>query len=227
MSIKEQFKQEAAAEKEKFSRMSLSDKLWYIWEYYKFHILALILAVALIGTVGSSVYRNIYYSNALYGYVLNNYSETPFDSTPYNEGFAEHMGFTRYEQLFLESSYVSYGDAATEYSYATMAKISALLAARDLDFMIMDEENFLHYMEMDAFADLEQILPDDLLAAAEGRLLYATDSAGNSRAYAISVADTGFAESSHLTQDCRYLGILTNSQRTETAIAFLRYVLTP
>lgn len=227
MSIKEYIKQAATVEKEKFSQMSFADKLWYIWEYYKFHIMAVIIAVVLIGTIGSTVYRNIYYRNALYGYVLNNYSEPLFDSTPYDEGFAGYMGYTRYEQLFLESSYISYGDEATEYSYAAMAKISALVASKDLDFMIMDEENFLHYMEMGAFADLRQTLPADVLDAAGNRLIYAADSEGNSRAYALSIADTAFSESSNLTPDCRYFGIVSNSQRTETAISLLRYILIP
>ena len=35
-------KEEAKREKKKLSQMSWSDRIWYIWEYYKFHILAVL-----------------------------------------------------------------------------------------------------------------------------------------------------------------------------------------
>ena len=37
-------RKEAEAEKQKLKNMSWKDRAWYVWEYYKFHILALILA---------------------------------------------------------------------------------------------------------------------------------------------------------------------------------------
>ena len=40
MSFKEELKREAAVERQKLKNMSFEDKLWYIWEYYKFHIAA-------------------------------------------------------------------------------------------------------------------------------------------------------------------------------------------
>lgn len=224
MSLKEQLKQEAANEKKKFSQMSLSDKVWYIGEYYKFHILAVLIVVMLIGTVGSTVYRNIYYESTLHGFVINNRSESALDTAPYEQGFAEYMGYTNRQQLSLESSFISYGDEATEFSYASMAKVSALVASKDLDFMIVDEENFLHYVEMDAFINLEEVLPADLLPAVQERFLYAADSTGASRAYALSLEGTDFSENSHLSQDCQFFGIISNSMRTDTVFDLLRYI---
>ena len=56
MSLKER----AEIEKEKLKKMSGRDRLWYIWEYYKFHIAAAIVVIALLSVVGSSLYRQTF-----------------------------------------------------------------------------------------------------------------------------------------------------------------------
>ena len=222
MSIKEELKKEVAEEKKKFAQMSFQDKLWYIGEYYKFHILGVILVIALIGAIGSTVYRNIYYDTALSGYVLNNQGEP--DSIPFTEGFAGHMGYDKYRQLTLQSSYVTYGEDASEYTYATMAKLSALIAAKDLDFMIVDQTNFVHYVEMGGFKDLEEYLPAHVYETVKDQLIYAEDEAGQSRPYAVSISGTDFAADSLLSDNCTYLAILNNTMRDDTVLAFVDYL---
>ena len=53
MSLKEELKEEAGNEKRKLKEMSRQDKLWYIWEYYKFHIAAVIGVIFLIYIIGT------------------------------------------------------------------------------------------------------------------------------------------------------------------------------
>lgn len=222
MSLKEELKNEVAREKSKFGQMSFQDKLWYIGQYYKLHILGLILVVFLIGAVGSTVYHNIYYDTALNGYVLNNREEP--DTAPFVGGFAEYMGYDKYQQLTLQSSYVTYGEEASELSYATMAKLSALIAAKDLDFMIIDEVNFEHYTEMNGFKDLEAYLPADVYEAVQDRLVYAENESGESRPYAIIISDTSFAADSRLSDNCPYFAIISNTTRDDAVLSFVDYL---
>ena len=222
MSLKEELKHEVAREKKKFAQMSFQDKLWYIGEYYKFHILGVAIAILLIGTLGSTIYRNINYHTALNGYVLNNRGEP--DTVPFTNGFAEYMGYDKYHQLTLQSSHVTYGDEATEYTYATMAKLSALIAAKDLDFMIVDKTNFDHYTEMGGFKDLEEYLPPNIYHSLQDRLIYAENEAGSSRPYAITISGTAFASDSQLSDDCCYFAIMGNTTRDESVLAFVAYL---
>ena len=53
-------RKEAEAEKQKLKNMSWKDRAWYVWEYYKFHILALILAAGALWTVGTMIYRQTF-----------------------------------------------------------------------------------------------------------------------------------------------------------------------
>ena len=54
-SLKDQLKEEVSTESQKMKEMSLEDKLWYIWEYYKFHIGAVLVLILLISVVITSV----------------------------------------------------------------------------------------------------------------------------------------------------------------------------
>ena len=53
-------RKEAETERQKLKNMSTKDRAWYIWEYYKFHILALILAAAALWTLGGMLYRQTF-----------------------------------------------------------------------------------------------------------------------------------------------------------------------
>ena len=60
MDIKTSLKKEASAEKAKLKNMSWQDRIWYIWEYYKFHILALLIALGLVITFFNVLYRQTF-----------------------------------------------------------------------------------------------------------------------------------------------------------------------
>ena len=54
-------KEEAKREKKKLSQMSWSDRIWYIWEYYKFHILAVLLIIGLFYHWNDFVQEDLYH----------------------------------------------------------------------------------------------------------------------------------------------------------------------
>lgn len=216
---------EPLSEREKLKNMSGKDKVWYIWEYYKFPIFGVILAIALIWTVAGSVYRSSF-ETVLHCMYLNNQAEE-LNTAPLDEGFAAYLDLGKKQMIITESTYITYGDNVSEFTYASMAKISALIAAKDLDIIICDQENFEHYASMGGALDLEEVLPAQLLAYATSRLEYASNENEQSHAYGINLSDTEFAAQSNLTQDPPILLIVSNSTRTETAVALLDYILAP
>lgn len=56
MSIRE----EAEQERQKLKNMTWKDRAWYVWEYYKFHLLAVILAIGVLSTIGTMIYRQTF-----------------------------------------------------------------------------------------------------------------------------------------------------------------------
>ena len=223
MSLKEHLKEEARVERQKMKEMSFQDKLWYIWEYYKFHIGGLIIAVMLIWVVATSIYNTTIHP-ALYCMVINNRSDQELDTTVLEEDFHKSLNLGKKEPIYVESAFISYGNNATEFSYASMAKISALVASRDLDIFITDRETLDHYSSLDGLADLRQVLPPDMLSAVEGRLIYADDSTGQSVAASIDISGTDFADRMHLSFDASGLCIVSNSTHTDHILALIRYI---
>lgn len=223
MSLKEQLKEEISAERRKMKEMSFRDKLWYIWEYYKLHIGAVILAIVLLNIVATSVYNTTIHPG-LYCIIINSQSTQEMDMSILEEDFHDLMGFGKKQPVYAESMFITHGDAATEYSYASMAKLSALMASKDLDVFMADQENTDHYASMDGLADLKQLLPQDMLSVLESRLGFSPDSAGQPVAVSLDISRTAFADAMHLSENACNLSIISNSTHTDTAIALIRYI---
>lgn len=222
MSEKNRIKSEMKSEREKLKHMSFRDKLWYIGEYYKFHILGLIAILAVGWVIGTSLYRGTF-DNVLYVMYLNNPSQQDINSELLTKDFHDYMGFTDKQLISTESTYISF-EGSSELGYAAMIKISALVASRTLDVMIGDQGNFDHYAALGGFLDLKQALPADVLALVKDRLIYAADDTGTTHALGISLDGTKFAEESHLTQSPCILSLVSSTAHTDTSAAMIRYI---
>lgn len=214
------------SEWEKLKQMNRGDRVWYIWAYYKFHIFAIIAVLFLLYVVGSSVYRSTF-ETALHCIYVNSRSESDISFAPLEDDFSAWLGLGKKDVITTESIFISFGSDATDFSYANMAKISALVAARDLDVLICDQESLDHYADLSGFMDLEQSLPADMLDLVRDRLYFCPGPDGVSHAYAIDLTGTDFVSRSRLAQTPPLLGIVASSERTETAVALIRYIFAP
>ncbi len=214
------------SELEKLKAMSWRDRAWYIWAYYKVHMALIVVAVLILQVVATSIYRSTF-DTVLSCMVVNNASQEEIDFSPLQEGFASFQNLSKKELINAESVFVTYGDSASELSYATMAKISALIFSKDLDIMIGDEETIRHFAALSGYLDLEKDLSAEFLALVQDRLFYAEGEDGSLHAYAIDISGTDFAADTHLGQESSLLGIVSNTTRREHTDALLRYILTP
>lgn len=210
-------------EREKLRSMNLKDKLWYIWNYYRFHMIAAVLAVVVAVNVGTVVYHSTFHT-ALHCMIINSRDEEGFQAAPLEQDFASWAGLGKKDEIISETTFLSFGDDVSEYIYASMAKISALVAAKDLDVMICDEETLNHYSSMDGYLDLETVLPEDILNLVKDRLYYTENGDGTRHAYAIDISGTAFAEDSNIQLSPALFGIVSNSTRTDMSLALLRYI---
>ena len=156
--------------------------------------------------------------------IINSRDEEGFQAEPLEQDFASWAGMGKKDEIISETTFLAFGDDASEYIYASMAKISALVAAKDLDVMICDEETLDHYSSMDGYLDLEAVLPEDLLNVVKDRLYYTENGDGTRHAYAVDISDTAFAENSNIQLSPALFGIVSNSVRTETSLDLLKYI---
>ena len=160
VTFKERLHEEAA----KLKEMSFRDKFWYIWEYYKFPIIGVVIAVFLVGSIGGAMYNNRF-DTALSCAVLNSRydSEALTVDQYFNEGFRAFIGLDENTKIDVDYSMSPSFDesAMNEYSYAELAKLTAMISSKGLDVMIGRPDVIDHYGEMDGFLNLEEALPAD------------------------------------------------------------------
>lgn len=214
-------------ERKKLRDMSFRDKCWYIWEYYKFPIIGILVAILLVISIGMTIYNNRF-ETALSCVILNSQSSAENTvSEFFNDGFGPYMNLGEEEKIDVDYSMSLTFDenAMSDFTYAELAKISAMVTSKELDVMIGKEDTIEHYGEMGGFLDLSEFLPADVYDKVKDKLYYVTDQeTGKNIAAGIYVEDTGFEEKTGLTLDQPILGIMSNSTRTDTALKLIRYM---
>ncbi len=126
------------------------------------------------------------------------------------------------EDSFL-ASYSEY--TMGQMNYGTNMKVTALLAAKNLDVMITDPGCFAHYLSQGTFYNMDPILPADVKEALSDRLIYAENPDGDVILAAIDIAGTQFTDLTSIELKPAYFSLTANSERTENGIALLRYML--
>ena len=224
VTFKERLHEEAA----KLKEMSFKDKFWYIWEYYKFPIIGVIIAVFLVGSIGSAMYNNRF-DTALSCAVLNSrYDSDALTVDQYfNEGFRAFIGLDENTKIDVDYSMSPTFDesAMNEYSYAELAKLTAMISSKGLDVMIGRPDVIDHYGEMDGFLNLEEALPPDLYEQVKDYLYPVTNAeTGQESSCGLRLEDTSFGEKTGLILDNPVLTVMSNSPHTDTAIQLIRYI---
>ncbi len=147
----------------KISQMETrKEKLLFIWDYYKFVIIA-VVCILLIG--GISVGQALRAKDvAMYVVTLNSdYSINEVDETVFMDGLVKE-GYEPGDKVVDVNDFMSLGGMFTEEEdISTMQVLTALFTISDLDVFVADEEYFAKYVEDDGYADLSKLIDGDIL----------------------------------------------------------------
>ena len=224
MSLKETLKNEAREEQAKLKKMSFRDKLWYIWEYYKIHMLIGCVILFFLYALGTIFYQKSF-TTQLFFIVMNDRSGSEADYEGLANEFKTRMGYGKKDKVEVDSSlYISFEESTSQLDYASSAKVTAIVASKDLDVLISDSPAVEHYASNGAFLNLEEVLPADLWDMVKDDVYMAKDENGNSFPAAISLDDSYFHEKTGTQMEEAYFSLINNSTRTDTAFEFLRYL---
>lgn len=148
-------------ELKKLSDLSWKERLEYIWDYYK-PLMAAVIAVIILISVGTTIYRNMQIETLL-NVIFVNSSNILGDSESMNADFVECIGGLKKNQEIVMDTSFSIADDGSQYSMASQTKMTALASVGSIDIMVMDEDVFEHYYEAGNFADLSEILSAEQL----------------------------------------------------------------
>jgi len=203
----------------------LKDKLAYYKEYY-LKITLVVIACAVF--VGYLIYSIVTAPDdtAFAAYFFNDTGDS--SSTELLDGFVEYIGLdTKKHEAYIDAT-MNYSAEGTDYydGYVGLEKSMAVIASKELDLIIGDEEAFDYYARSEVFADITTVLPEDLQEQFADKLYYYTsEETGETIAVGIDVSDAPMLQKYHYYDDVQaWCGFIVNSDSLDNAVSFIRYL---
>ena len=235
---------ERAENREALARMTLPQRLEYIFEYYRFPLVLILIAVVALGSV--LYYRITYKDTLLYLGYANIAVGSTLDSA-LCEGFTRSVGADpgKSEVKVYRNLYLSH-DASVQdhqYSYASRLKMMAAMTGGQIDVLLMNREAYDIMSSGGYLLPLEELLKQDssLFGRVSGQLTKNTvilqdndiehqldesvpyQSVTESVSNAILISSFKLFAQAGFSGDV-YLGVIGNSARMDTVLQFIDYL---
>lgn len=220
-------------------------KVQYIWDYFK---LPLALLCILLYVIIYAAYRHLTYKEpVLYTALVNvNAGETLTEQLSENFLYIMDIDTSRNKLQLYSGLYLTddENNAYHEYTYASRTKILAAIDGEQLDVVLMDQEAFDAFSQNGYLCNIDELLsaesPDlyeDMKPFIVKNIYIAEDNAFEllfdaSIPYSavteeypmgLDLSQTGFIAQAGF-EETVYLGIIDNSPRKDTALAYLQYL---
>lgn len=166
--LKAEKKERRRQEREKFKELSFNGKLGYIFDYYKwFFVAALVLIIG--GTAFIRDYKENLKPIYLQVEMINSYFAYDNTNTLVDDYVSQYNIDTEANHLYIEMDLNLSEEAFDSYMLANQQKIVAMYAAGDIDVVIGPVETMEGSANCDGYANLMEILPQDLIEELEER----------------------------------------------------------
>lgn len=211
----------------KLSGLTWGQRLGYIWDYYKPLMVAILLIAGAI-SIGVTIYHNLQINHVFQTYWINSNS-FEFDSDEVAAEFAEYIGgIGKNDEITVDASIQYSLTENTEYSMAAQMKLTALMAAGDMDVLLLDGEIYEHFMEVGAaFQELSEIYPEEQLKTWEPYWVKGENAeSGGEGVYALLVTDAPVLKRLNAYPEGEvYAVVMTGTKHPEECAQFLDYLL--
>ena len=209
--------------KGELAAMSWKQRIDHLWTYYKWVLGVLIGIIMIISIVITAISAK--QIDVLFGGMTANLDLSDDAQIYLSEGLEELLVTKDKQKVQLDMT--GFGDLLdpemAEYNYNSALQVIALVSARELDYVMMDQPALSFFVTQDIFADLNEVLTPQQLEKFEGRIVYAEPPEGERYPIALDLRDTAFAADSQLEE--AYIGFPGNTERAYTASQFLDYLL--
>lgn len=209
-----------------FKDLTFSEKVHYIWEYYKYFMLAAVLVIIAVVSFVISFQRNNY--TTAFSMVIIDGKMTGYDTgtDAITTGFTGYLGIDgKKDRVECDYNYslipklLDQDVSASQqkiYTLASTGSIDGYIASSDyIDYFSTDKEPFL--------TDLREVLTDKELETLAGKIIYYTKEDGTKIPIALDLTDTKIKTETDFTMDNPCYGIVVTAPNLENAVAFIRY----
>lgn len=206
--------------------MTFKEKIAHLWDYYKWvAIVAVVLIVATVSVVVSVTQNS---KELAFGGAAVNLTISEDGMAYMKEDWFEAMGCDPKEQkIELDMLFVANLDMPTTDAQAALTgitKITTMISGAQIDYVMADAYAIHYLCSGGSFSPLDAVLPAELLAKFEGKLVELEDN-GEKCLIAIDISELPFVKKHIVSTDKTYIAFPGNTPRTEETVAFLEYLM--
>lgn len=156
-----------------FKDLSRKAKVQYIWDYYRWHIVA---AICLVAFAISMIVHYASYRESVLDIVMVNTLDPYEESVSSTDEFFEQEGFTKKEEVTVDTSITFSDDDNYSTNYYSDQKLTLKLSVGGADVLFAPEFVFQQYADAGSLMPLTDYLTADELEQYKDMIVYATDS---------------------------------------------------
>lgn len=204
-------------------KSTFMEKLDNYWYYYKVHTIVAVLAVfALIFFISDGLKQKTPVLNV----VLTGQTISEDRLTSLQNEATARFAKGKKQEVSLEFLVLDRNSNSQE-SMAVLAKITAMVQAKDLDVIVMDRDSFDSYAKQGLFLRLDTINGAPVLK--DGKLKFVMsrvdDKEDSDHPYGIDVSNNEILKGTGYDTKGKVLGIAVNTQRMGLVLQFLKWIL--
>lgn len=217
---------EIRQQQQKLKNKSLREKAAYFWYYYKVHVIAAVLGVIVISLFVTSAVRSSR-EPSVYVALINSRLSSEED-TLLMSGFAQSRDIdVEAHPAVLDYSMRMTPSFSDDVSLASSQQLMVHMNIGDVDVYMCDQWLIDEYASLEAFENLEELLPDSLFVQLKEQLYYVqTEDKGRIPVafYAGELARVR-AEQLYDEDTVPLVAVSRTSKRKDAAVDFIRYLL--
>ncbi|GKX31997.1 hypothetical protein SH1V18_44770 [Vallitalea longa] len=211
--------------KQKFQELSRKEKVDYIWEYYKLHIIGGIIVIGIIAS-----FLNIWVFNPPPKPAVSvNFMSTNIMTNVTEELEKELDDLIVTEEMGNKKVFVNtfvLGSPDPQMEMATQTKFAASVQAQELDVMIMDKDKFEELAKQGNMLPLEEILAQqDLDMLSEKLISLKSEEDNKEKIYGIDVSDNDKINEIMVGDSPKVMSIIVNSQKLGKSKEVIKWFL--
>jgi hypothetical protein len=201
--------------------MSTKQKISYVWDYYKIHILSSLVILFLIisFTYSQLTSQETYFDITYIGASINvdelSHVDDSLNQIVLNGSSKKVINL---DSIFTDNSSDNLNE---QFSQKFMVKI----AAKEIDMAIVSKKFFENNYSSDMFLNLNSLEGFSSLPIANHEVIKRNDSNGNLAAYGISVKNINLLSNVKFTSDDYILVIISNSEKIDRSLDMLKVFL--
>lgn len=210
------------SEKEKLKDMKFSDKLSYLWEYYKIHAA---VTIAVIGLASYLIYQIVTpdIKPQFYAAIINS-AVNPDTMVQFKTDFADYLQLDPKRQS-IDLNDTFYLSTGSEYVSEMQQVLTTYIAAGQVDVIIAPESTFKDYAANGYMAKLSDELPTDVYSSlTDNFYISGTTDDPEKNAYGIYLSDTSLFKGVTYNGEPYILGIIPNYPHEDNTIEFIKYL---